>query len=139
MNESLPDLIIRGSRVVLPSGIAPAAVFIKRGAIAEVRGYEDIPGGCRVVDCKSSVLMTGLVDPHVHVNDPGRAEWEGFASATHAAASGGVTTFVDMPLNSIPATTSLAALETKAAAARGHCWVNVEFWGGVVPGNTSQL
>ena len=83
--------------------------------------------------------MAGLVDTHVHINEPGRTDWEGFQSATRAAAAGGVTTLVDMPLNSIPATTTSEALQAKLAAARGQCWVDVGFWGGVVPGNASQL
>src|SRR5581483_410363 len=85
------------------------------------------------------VIMPGLVDSHVHVNEPGRTEWEGFDSATRAAAAGGVTTIVDMPLNSIPATTSVAALMAKAEAMEGKCWVDVGLWGGAVPGNASQL
>ena len=83
--------------------------------------------------------MPGLVDTHVHINEPGRTEWEGFHTATRAAAAGGVTTLIDMPLNSIPATTTVAALETKRKAAKNKCWVNVGFWGGVVPGNAGQL
>src|SRR5436190_12114442 len=83
--------------------------------------------------------MPGLVDTHVHVNEPGRTDWEGFETATRAAAAGGVTTIVDMPLNSIPATTTLAGLEEKLAAAAGQLTVDVGFWGGVVPGNTSEL
>ncbi len=83
--------------------------------------------------------MPGLVDTHVHINEPGRTEWEGFETATRAAAAGGVTTLIDMPLNSIPATTTAAALETKRTAARKKCWVNVGFWGGVVPGNAGEL
>ena len=83
--------------------------------------------------------MPGLVDTHVHINDPGRADWEGFETATLAAAAGGVTTLVDMPLNSIPATTTVAALEAKRRAAAGRCHVDVGFWGGVVPGNAGDL
>ena len=83
--------------------------------------------------------MPGLVDTHVHINDPGRADWEGFETATLAAAAGGVTTLVDMPLNSIPATTTVAALEAKRRACAGRCHVDVGFWGGVVPGNAADL
>jgi allantoinase len=83
--------------------------------------------------------MPGLVDTPVHINEPGRTEWEGFATATRAAAASGITTPIEMPLNSIPATTSVESLETKIAAARGQCWVDVGFWGGVVPGNTEQI
>jgi allantoinase len=84
-------------------------------------------------------LLPGLVDTHVHINEPGRTDWEGFTTATRAAAAGGVTTLVDMPLNSIPATTTVAGVETKRAAARGKCRVDVRFWGGVVPGNRDEL
>src|SRR5918912_1651794 len=83
--------------------------------------------------------MPGLVDTHVHVNEPGRTEWEGYETATRAAAAGGITTIVDMPLNSIPPTTTLAGFEEKLAAAEGKCSVDVAFWGGVVPGNTAEL
>jgi len=92
-----------------------------------------------VVDVGDLVVLPGLVDTHVHVNEPGRTEWEGFATATRAAAAGGITTIVDMPLNSVPATTDVAALEAKRAAARGQCAVDVAFWGGVVPGNAGDL
>ena len=87
----------------------------------------------------TSSFRPGIVDTHVHINEPGRTEWEGFDTATRAAAAGGVTTLVDMPLNSIPATTTVAALEAKRAAARGRCHVDVGFWGGVVPGNAGEL
>src|SRR5260221_3108722 len=85
------------------------------------------------------VISPGIVDTHVHVNEPGRTEWEGFDTATRAAAAGGVTTIVDMPLNSVPATTTVAALEAKRSAARGRGQVDVAFWGGVVPGNAADL
>ena len=85
------------------------------------------------------VLLPGLVDTHVHVNDPGRTEWEGFASATRAAAAGGVTTIVDMPLNSLPPTVDVAALEVKRKAAEENCFVDVGFWGGTIPGNVGDL
>jgi allantoinase len=91
------------------------------------------------VNTGDHVVMPGLVDTHVHINDPGRSDWEGFETATRAAAAGGVTTLVDMPLNSIPPTTTAAGLEAKREAARGRCFVDVAFWGGVVPGNTHEL
>ena len=91
------------------------------------------------LDVGSLVVLPGLVDTHVHVNEPGRTDWEGFAHATSAAAAGGVTTIVDMPLNSVPTTTTVSALEAKRAAARGQCRVDVGFWGGVVPGNVDDL
>jgi allantoinase len=135
-----PDLIIRGQRVVLPDAIAPRSVHIREERIVFVGDYADVVAGCEVIEAADDeVIMPGLVDTHVHINAPGRSEWEGFRSATRAAAAGGVTTLVDMPLNSIPPTTTLANFETKLAAARDDCFVDVGFWGGVVPGNTSEL
>lgn len=135
-----PGLVIRGRRVVTEHSVAPASVHITRGYISSISIYEDVPSGCEVIEAApESIVMPGLVDTHVHVNEPGRTEWEGFATATRAAAAGGVTTIVDMPLNSIPATTTLAGLNEKLAAAEGKLSVDVGFWGGVVPGNTSEL
>lgn len=130
---------IRSKRVVTPEGIKAATVHIRNGAITAVAGYNDLPSGGHVYDAGESVVMPGLVDTHVHINEPGRADWEGFETATRSAAAGGVTTLIDMPLNNIPATTSAAALEIKRAAARKKCWVNVGFWGGVVPGNAAEM
>jgi allantoinase len=136
----VPDLIIRGQRVVLPDTIAPRSIHIREERIVFVGDYAEVVSGCELIEAdEESVIMSGLVDTHVHVNSPGRTEWEGFRSATLAAAAGGVTTLVDMPLNSIPATTTLASFETKLATARGDCFVDVGFWGGVVPGNTGKL
>ncbi len=122
-----------------PEGTLAATVHVAGGVIERVGEWSDLPDGVPVVDAGSSLVMAGLVDTHVHVNEPGRTEWEGFESATRAAAAGGVSTILDMPLNSIPATTSVAALEAKRAAARDHSNVNVEFIGGVVPGNIADL
>ena len=119
------------------AGTRPAAVVVAGGVIQSVA--ERVPPGVPVVDVGDSVLMPGLVDTHVHVNEPGRTEWEGFETATRAAAAGGVTTIFDMPLNSVPATTTADALRAKIAAARGKCFVDVGFWGGVVPGNVGEL
>jgi allantoinase len=130
---------IRSKRVVTPEGVLAATVHIRNGAIEKISGYNDVPSGKHIYDAGESVVMPGLVDTHVHINEPGRTEWEGFETATRAAAAGGVTTLIDMPLNSIPATTTAAALETKRIAARKKCWVNVGFWGGVVPGNAGEL
>ncbi len=132
-------LIIRGNRVVTPPGIRPAAVHIRDGVIAAVSAQNDFPPDWPVFDAGNSVVMPGLVDTHVHTNEPGRSDWEGFSAATRAAAAGGITTLVDMPLNSIPATTTVEALEAKRSAARANCWVDVGFWGGLVPGTTPQL
>jgi allantoinase len=130
---------IRGKRVVTPEGVRAATVHIRNGVIEKIAGYDDFPSGKHIYDAGESVVMPGLVDTHVHINEPGRTEWEGFETATRAAAAGGVTTLIDMPLNSIPATTTAAALETKRKGARKKCWVNVGFWGGVVPGNAGEL
>ena len=130
---------MRGRRVVVPGGERPASLRIRGGRIAAVGGPDDPAPGAEVLDFEDAVVMPGLVDTHVHVNEPGRTDWEGFASATRAAAEGGVTTIFDMPLNSVPPTTSVAALEVKRAAADGQCAVDVGFWGGVVPGNTGEL
>ncbi|HVF21741.1 MAG TPA: allantoinase AllB [Pyrinomonadaceae bacterium] len=135
-----PDLIIRGRTVVSADAIGPASIHIRDEKIVAVRGFDEIVNNCEIVEASGdSIVMPGLVDTHVHINSPGRSEWEGFPSATRAAAAGGVTTLVDMPLNSIPATTTLAAFQTKLEDARDHCFVDVGFWGGVVPGNTAEL
>src|SRR3989475_9323352 len=133
------DLVIRSQKVVTPEDLAPASIHIQDGRITAIAGFDDYPPDAPVFDAGNSVVMPGLVDTHVHINEPGRTEWEGFETATRAAAAGGVTTLIDMPLNSIPATTTVAALGAKRNAARGKCWVNVGFWGGVGPGNTGEL
>jgi allantoinase len=130
-------MILRSTRVVLPDGERPASVHIDAGRITHVD--ESRAPGPDIVDCGDLVISPGLVDTHVHVNEPGRTEWEGFDTATRAAAAGGVTTIVDMPLNSVPATTTVDALDAKRAAAQGQCHVDVGFWGGVVPGNEAHL
>src|SRR2546423_9381153 len=136
-----PDLCIRGRRVVTEHGLGPASVHITRGYISSISIYEDVPSSALdVIEAEpESIVMPGLVDTHVHVNEPGRTDWEGFESATRAAAAGGVTTIVDMPLNSIPPTTTLEGFKRKLEAAEGQCRVDVGFWGGVVPGNLYEL
>jgi len=135
----VPDLAVVSRRVVTPDGVRDAAVLIEGGRIAGLAERNAVPPGWAVLDATDRVVMPGLVDAHVHVNEPGRTEWEGFETATRAAAAGGVTTLVDMPLNSIPATTSVSALEAKLEAARGRLSVDCGFWGGVVPGNAGEL
>src|SRR5438128_423142 len=133
-------VIVRSSRVVLPDAVRPASIQIENGRIVAVDvGSARLSRADDDEDFGDLVISPGLVDTHVHVNEPGRTEWEGFDTATRAAAAGGVTTIVDMPLNSVPATTSVAALEAKRAAARGKCHIDVAFWGGVVPGNAGGL
>jgi len=123
----------------VPEGTRPAAVAVSGSAIAAVAGYGEALDAGRDVDLGDLALLPGLVDTHVHVNEPGRTDWEGFVTATRAAAAGGVTTVCDMPLNSLPPTVSVAALADKRAAAAGKCWVDVAFWGGAVPGNQDAL
>lgn len=134
------NLVIRGKRVVLSDRIAQASIHIEDGRIASINSYDDTPHDAELIEAgEESLIMPGLVDTHVHINEPGRTEWEGFATATMAAAAGGVTTLIDMPLNSIPPTTTREGFQAKIAAARGKCHVDVGFWGGVVPGNTIEL
>jgi allantoinase len=141
----------RSTRVVTPDGLRPATVLVVGGKIAEIAAWEDPPADAHLRDCGDHVILPGLIDTHVHINDPGRADWEGFRTATQAAAAGGVTTLVDMPLNCIPETITVEALEAKRAAAAGiaaeiddspeseaslpQTWVDWMAWGGVV-GNT---
>src|SRR3989441_3935054 len=134
-----PDLVILSTRVVTGEGIRPAAVSIADGVIMAVHEHGGAPDAARQLDVGDAALLPGVVDTHVHVNEPGRTDWEGFETATRAAAAGGVTTIVDMPLNSVPVTTTVPALELKARAAARHATVDYAFWGGVVPGNTDQL
>jgi len=134
-----PDLVVRSRRVVLPEGTRAASVIVSGPVIAAVAGYDARLAAARDIDLGDVALLPGLVDTHVHVNEPGRTEWEGFATATRAAAAGGVTTICDMPLNSLPPTVSVPALAAKRAAATGQCWVDVAFWGGVVPGTEAAL
>jgi len=133
------DLIVRGKRVITPKGERAAAIHVRAGVVAAVSAYSEIPAGATVHEAGDFVVMPGMVDTHVHINEPGRADWEGFSTATRAAAAGGVTTLIEMPLNSIPATTSAAAFREKLAAAAGKLWVDAGFWGGVVPGNSEEL
>jgi allantoinase len=135
----LPDIVFKSRRIVTGGAVVPASIHVTQGVITRVAGLDDAPEGCPVVDAGDRVIMPGIVDSHVHINEPGRTEWEGFASATRAAAAGGVTTIVDMPLNSIPPTTSVEGLEAKASAAEGQCWIDVGLWGGAVPGNAKEL
>ena len=138
------DLLIRAARAVTGDAGGrprPLAIAVAHGRITAVEPLENTTlSGREVLDLGPDVvLMPGLVDSHVHVCEPGNTEWEGFASATTAAAAGGITTLVDMPLDSVPTTVSTAALAVKRAAAAGQCRVDVGFWGGVIPGNAAEL
>ncbi|MCW2139442.1 allantoinase [Actinoplanes cyaneus] len=123
----------------MPEGEAPAAVAVEAGTIKGIFPYGVELPAATDVDLADTCLTPGLVDTHVHVNEPGRTAWEGFASATRAAAAGGVTTIIDMPLNSLPPTVDRSALAAKQAAATGQCHVDVGFWGGAIPGNAPDL
>src|SRR6201987_6495806 len=134
-----PALVVRGRRVVPSEGERAASIHVRGGLISRIRSFEDAPSGAPVHDAQNSIVMPGIVDTHVHINEPGRTEWEGFSTATRGAAAGGVTTLNEMPLNTIPATTTAAGFREKLAAAAGKLWVDVGFWGGVVPGNAAEL
>jgi allantoinase len=133
----------RSSRVLTAAGLAPATLVVEGERIARVAAWDEVKSGpgsnVVLTDFGDLVVLPGLVDSHVHINEPGRTEWEGFETATRAAAAGGVTTLVDMPLNCVPETTSVAALEAKRAAAQGKTWVDWAAWGGVVRGNAKAL
>src|SRR4029450_10146963 len=129
------QLVVRGERVVRPDGMRSAAIHIDDGRLVRASDGQARPTGVPTIDAGELVVLPGLVDTHVHINDPGRADWEGFDTATRAAAAGGITTLVDMPLNSIPPTTTVAGLEAKRGAAADRCAVDLAFWGGGVSGN----
>uniref|UniRef100_A0A672IYE7 allantoinase n=1 Tax=Salarias fasciatus TaxID=181472 RepID=A0A672IYE7_SALFA len=132
---------VRSQRVVIGDQVCPAVIVMKEGKIHQIlsndSSSQDVE--CKVLDVGDSVVMPGIVDCHVHVNEPGRTSWEGFWTATRAAAAGGVTTIVDMPLNSIPPTTTLCNFHEKMQEASGQCFVDMAFWGGVIPGNQLEL
>jgi len=134
------DLVIRAPRAITMAGEVPRCVAVRGGVVVAIEPLEaDLVGEKTVQLGDDEVLLPGLVDTHVHVNEPGRTEWEGFETATRAAAAGGITTILDMPLNSVPPTCTVEALKVKRAAARGKCHVDVGFWGGAIPGNLDDL
>ena len=134
------EFVLQSQRVVTPEGVVAASIHIKQGIIAKLGAHDaPVPAGAHVKNYERLVLLPGLVDTHVHVNDPGRADWEGWETATRAAAAGGVTTLMDMPLNSIPATTTARAVEEKARAAEGRAFVDYALSGGLVPESVGEL
>jgi allantoinase len=134
------DVVFRARRAVTAAGEVARCIGVTDGRIVAIEPYESPLTAERTVELDGDVvLLPGLVDTHVHVNEPGRTEWEGFATATRAAAAGGITTIIDMPLNSIPPTVDVPALEIKRKAAEGQVLVDVGFWGGAIPGNLKDL
>ncbi|MEU1452490.1 allantoinase AllB [Streptomyces avermitilis] len=134
------ELVLRSTRVIAPEGTRPASVAVAAGKITAVLPHHaEVPAGARLEDLGDDVLLPGLVDTHVHVNDPGRTHWEGFWTATRAAAAGGITTLVDMPLNSLPPTTTVGNLRTKRDVAADKAHIDVGFWGGALPDNVKDL
>jgi allantoinase len=137
-NEPTP-FALRSQRVVLPGGVREAIVVIEGERIVDVMEPDCAAAAVPVEDLGNLVIAPGVIDAHVHINEPGRTRWEGFQTATRAAAAGGVTTIVDMPLNCSPVTTSAAALAEKQASAAGQCWVDTAFHGGLIPGNANHI
>ncbi|HET9440353.1 MAG TPA: allantoinase AllB [Longimicrobiales bacterium] len=135
----MAQIRFKSRRVITPFGERGASIHVDQGVISAIHEYACACASEVTHDFGDRVIMPGLVDAHVHINEPGRTEWEGFSTATRAAAAGGVTTIIDMPLNSVPATTTVAALHMKQDAAAGQCQVDVGFWGGLVPGNLADL
>jgi allantoinase len=132
------DIAIISNRTITPDGIKRAVVLIKKGKIEDV--LNELPDGdFPVTDVGDSVLMQGIIDPHVHINEPGRTEWEGFDTATKAALAGGITSMIEMPLNASPVTTTVRAFEEKIKSAEGKIHTNCGFWGGVIPGNEKDI
>ncbi|BCL26632.1 allantoinase AllB [Streptomyces aurantiacus] len=140
LDDGPVELVLRSTRVITPEGTRAASVAVTAGKITAVLAHDaEVPAGARLEDFGDDVLLPGLVDTHVHVNDPGRTEWEGFWTATRAAAAGGITTLVDMPLNSLPPTTRADHLRTKRDVARAKAHIDVGFWGGALPDNVKDL
>jgi allantoinase len=137
----MPVTVLKSRRVVTDFGLQSASIVIKHGVIREIMPHDATFGdtNSNVIDYGDFVILPGIVDTHVHINEPGRTEWEGFTTATTAAARGGITTLVDMPLNCNPVTTTVSALRTKIAAAEGKLYVDCGFYGGVIPGNLAEL
>jgi allantoinase len=149
-DSNIPLIVLVSTRAVIFDNennlvVSPATLTVspQTGTIISILPTilpaSSFPPNAIYIDHTPHLLLPGLVDAHVHLNEPGRTEWEGFETGTKAAASGGVTTVIDMPLNAIPPTTTLSGLEDKIKAAQGQCWVDVGFYGGIIPGNADQL
>ena len=146
MDDPQPAItVLASSRAVVEGALTAATIVVSlhTGKVTSifhsVLPASDFPPGTPYVDHSPYIILPGLVDAHVHLNEPGRTEWEGFWAGTQAAAFGGVTTVIDMPLNAIPPTTTTSGLEEKVHAAQGQCWVDVGFYGGIIPGNAGEL
>ena len=133
------NLLIRSNRILTPEGLIKGTICVKEGKIISCEEGNHQYSYETIIDAGNNVVMPGIIDPHVHINEPGRTEWEGFDSGTKAAAAGGITTIIDMPLNSTPVTTSFSNLQLKIKAAQKYAHVNCGFWGGVVPGNLNDI
>ena len=136
---STPNLAITSQRVITPQEERAAAILIRGEKILDIISISEIPTDCPVEDMGNNVVMPGLVDTHVHINEPGRTDWEGFETATKAAAAGGITTLVDMPLNCIPVTTTVDALNQKIVATQNQLWIDCGFYGGLIPDNIQDI
>ena len=134
----MPATALKSTAVVTPAGVRPALLVLDHGRLADVLPF-DASVALPVLDVGNAAILPGVIDPHVHLNEPGRTEWEGFDTGTRAALAGGLTTLVDMPLNSAPVTTSVASLRLKQAATQGQLHCHVGFWGGLVPGNAAEV
>ena len=134
----MEKLVIKSNRVVLPGRMIGGYVTISNGIIVDITDHLS-PDFTKLIDIGDRILMPGVIDPHVHINEPGRSHWEGFDTATRAALAGGITTLVDMPLNSSPVTTTGKAFDEKIAASKNKLHTNCGFWGGIVPGNEIEI
>ena len=132
-----PDLLIRGGTVVLPTGRKSADIAVTDGVITAIGS--EVRAGAEVIDARNLIVLPGVVDAHVHFNEPGRADWEGWEAGTRGAAAGGVTTVLEMPLNSHPPTTTVAAFDAKCEVASRKAYVDFGLWGGMVPENLGEL
>jgi allantoinase len=139
MTSNLSKIAILSKNIVTTEGLKNGVIFVDKGIITNIVESKQIPSEYIVEDVGELVVMPGLIDSHVHINEPGRTDWEGFETATKSASAGGITTLMDMPLNSIPVTTTVSALNEKISSAKGNIWVDCGFYGGLIPGNLDSL